>query len=257
MNHLSIKTSDGQKVRLRAPSNWNELDSTDLLTWSRICLQSVPLQTANYLAVAGMYRIPEEILEHLKERHLAQISHTLVFLFKRNCLSKWVIKSFQYQSKRYYGPDDHLANLSIFEYRCTELCYQSYLKNQDRKSLILLAATLYRPKRKGAIQDDIREDLSDYEVSRRVKRFKKLHPELLQAFLLNYEGCRNLLMHQYAEAFSSKNEEDHIGVFDLQHLIESLAGAPFGSFSETEKTNLHRVFRYLVKVVQTNKNSYD
>lgn len=256
MNHLSIKINNGRTVRLNAPSSWNELNSTHLLTWSRICLQTVPLQTAKYLAVAGIYQIPTEILESLKEPHLLQISHTLAFLFNKNRLSKWLIKSFKYQTKRYYGPDDHLANLSIFEYRCTELCYQSYLKNQDRKSLILLTATLYRPKRKGTIYDDIREDLSDYEVNRRVKRFKKLHPEILHAILINYEGCRNLLMHQYAEVFSTKTRDDHANVSDLQYLIESLAGAPFGSFSETEKTNLHRFFRYLVKMVQT-KNSYD
>lgn len=256
MNHLSIHMGDGQEVRLSAPSHWNELTSTHLLTWSRICLQAVPLQTAQYLAVAGMYRIPMEILKKLKEAHLIQISQTLAFLFKKNCLSKWVIKSFSYRAKRYYGPEDHLANLSIFEYRCTELCYQSYLKNQDKKSLVLLVATLYRPKRKGVIQDDVREDLSDYQVSRRAKRFKKLHPEIVHAILLNYEGCRNLLMHQYGAAFSTKAPED-IAVFDLQELIESIAGGAFGSFAETEKTNLHRFFRYLVKMVQANKNSHD
>ena len=173
-------------------------------------------------------------------------------LFEKNRLQKWVIKSLKYGFKQYYGPSDFLANLTIGEYRQTEISYQSYLKTGNQKYLIVLISILYRQKRQGRILNDIREDLTEFGTKARCKKFEKLSQEYIHACLLNYEGCRSYLIEKYAEIFISKTSDNAspADMTDLETVIEAFAGDKFGTFAETEKTNLHRFFRHMVTSIK-------
>ena len=251
MNRIEIKRSCGKTEMYTAPASWDELSPKQLRWWSAICLQSTPLNDAKKQLVKLFYHIPHRTFKHLKTVQVLQIADTLNFLLESNRLTKWLIKSVRCGFVRYYGPGDFLANLTIAEYRCTELYYQAYVRSRDKQWLVQLMATLYRLKRKDKITDDVREDLTEHGITKRTHRFSKLSPHLLQACLLNYEGCRNHLISEYARAFKPADQSEQSNkIFDLEEVIEAFAGDKFGSFSETEKTNLHRFFRYLVSSIE-------
>lgn len=251
MNILEIKRASGKVEIYTAPASWDELSPNQLKIWSAICLQSIPLTDAKKRLVKLFYRIPDQTFKHFKTVQVLHISDSLGFLFENNQLTKWLIKSVRCGFVRYYGPDDFLSNLTIAEYRCTELYYQGYIRTQEKKWLVLLMATLYRKKRNGKITDDVREDLTEHGITKREHRFSKLSDHRLQTCLLNYEGCRNHLISKYARAFKPTNQtEQSSEIFDLEEIIEAFAGDKFGSFSETEKTNLHRFFRYMVSSIE-------
>jgi hypothetical protein len=251
MNRIQISRPTGQVEAYTAPASWDELTPKQLSYWSAICLLSIPLNEAKKQLVQLFYRIPQRTFKHLKTVQVLQIADTLNFLFENNQLTKWLIKSVRWGFVRYHGPGNFLANLTIAEYRYTELCYQSYIRTHDKEWLVQLMATLYRPKRKDKITDDIREDLTEHGVFKRKRRFSKLSAHLLEACLLNYEGCRNHMIKQYAGAFKPVGpSEQSSKIFDLEEVIEAFAGDKFGSFSETEKTNLHRFFRYMVSSIE-------
>lgn len=251
MNQIQINYPNGTAESYTAPSSWDELTPRELKIWASICLHPISLIDAKKILAQFFYRISAKTKKHLKTMQLLQIGDTLDFLFDKNNLTKWIIPRFRHRFRRYYGPEDAFANLTIAEYRRTELYYQSYVHTQDNEWLIKLTATLYRPKRKGTITDDIREELTEHGVFKRSKRFKKLKPYLLQACLYNYEGCRNHLIEKFASAFKkSESSEQSKKLFDLEEVIEALAGDKFGSFNETEKTNLHRFFRYVVTTIE-------
>ena len=251
MNRIEIKRPSGKTEVYTAPASWDELSPKQLRYWSAICLQSIPLNEAKKQLVKLCYRIPQRTFNHLKTGQVPQIADTLNFLFENNQLTKWLIKSVRWGFVRYYGPGDFLANLTIAEYRRTELYYQAYVRSTDKQWLALLMATLYRRKRGNKVTDDIREDLTEHGVEKRSRRFSKLSPHLLQACLLNYEGCRNHMINQYARAFKPTGPSEQSNeIFDLEEVIEAFAGDKFGSFSETEKTNLHRFFRYMVHSIE-------
>ena len=251
MNQIQITHPNGKIENYTAPRAWNELTAKQLVAWSHICLQKIDLNDAKKQLVKLFYHIPKKTFRYLKIGQILQIADTLNFLSEKNECSKWPIKSFRCGFKRYYGPGDSFSNLTIAEYRCAELYYQSYIRSQNKCALVFLMATLYRTKRKGKVTDDIREEFNEHLVLKRFKRFSKLSDQLLQACLLNYEGCRNHLIDKYARAFTKTDSSQTSNeIFDLEEVIEAFAGDKFGSFNETEKTNLHRFFRYLVHSIE-------
>lgn len=234
-----------------APSKWNELSKKQLIQWANICLKGIAMEQAEKQAVKFLYNMNFTTFRILKVGQVLQLTDTLSFLWQRNQLNKWIIKHFWCGARKYYGPDDSLANLSIMEYRIAEIYYHKYIYTHAKKELILLVATLYRRKRKTLITDDIREDLTEYGISKRAKVFSSLPAQVLHAVLLNYEGCRNHIIQQYPRAFKTADSpENKREFFDLEKLIEALAGDKFGTFAETEKTNLHRFFRHIVSSIE-------
>lgn len=232
-----------------APSCWNDLDQKTLISWASICLKKIPLSWAFKLAIISVYVIPKRIFNQMNEGHFLQIRETLKFLYEKNNLNRWVIPHFYVGFTKYYGPADALANLTIAEYRKTELLYQMYVRTGKTDQITQLIATLYRPKRKGVIHDDIREELNEGSVKKRYAEFERLSPAFRHAILLNYEGCRNFIFQKFQPAFISNGPETN-ELNDLEVIIEAVAGEKFGNFVETEKTNLFRFFRHLVVQIE-------
>ena len=249
MNAIEI-SYQGKTVRYNTPANWNELSKHQLLAWAKICLSKIDLNSAKKRAVQHVCGLRRGIVQRINLGQILQIADTIGFLGQKNMLNKWVIRSFWRGICKYHGPADALANLTIAEYRMTEVYYQLFVQTGDKKHLLALVATLYRPKRKGVIKDDIRADLTENGVQIREKRFKKLPGHVVEAILLNYEGCRNSIISQYAAVFKPTiRGEAKNKINDLEDIIEALAGDKFGTFSETEQTNLNRFFRHLAHCI--------
>lgn len=263
-DYFLIEDEKGKQYRYTCPRSWNQLNKKQLIQWAGICLQSLPLDHVIRAVLLLFCKIPEKLFFKLTDDQLIQLRPRIEFLFGKNQLTKWVISRFKFRGVEYHGPADYLGNIKIKEFRRTEIYYQKYLETHDMTYVRLLVATLYRPLRSGVIDDDVREDLNEHSVFTRadlfkgsrywVFRFWYLKPAFLHAVLLNYEGCRASIHQLFPKVFTAPaNGKKSNKIFDLEELIDAVAGGALGDTTTSENINMYRFFKYLTKQIETSE----
>lgn len=240
MLKIRITNPNGKIEEYKGPSSWEEITPKQLRIWAKICLLKAKVNEVLKAASFLFFGIKQKHFEVLSHDQHDQIHQKIKFLLKNNC-NNWVITRFRFLFTSYYGPANKLSNLTVNEYRLTELYYQMYIKSKDAKYLDNLIATLYRPKRKGKMSDDIREDCTDFDVAKRSKKFKWLRGAFKYAILFNYEGCRYFIQEhpKYKKIFKKGAAGKEESLFDYDVMIQSIAGGIFGNYKETGNTNLY------------------
>lgn len=256
-----IEDERGRRHPFTSPLSWNELTADTLLIWAGICMQKLSLDHALRAALMWMCAIPKKYFFKLPDTELKKITPRLNFLFGKNQLTKWVIKKFTHRGIVYHGPADCLGNLKIKEFRRTEIYYQKYTSTGDVKYLRLLVATLYRPERAGVIDDDIRAEVNEHAIHKaadrikgyRIGKFRFLYVkfQFFQAVLLNYEGCRTLMHDTFPKVFLKGSGKKTDQVFDLEEIIDTVAGGALGDALTTESINVYRFFKHLTKQLES------
>lgn len=246
---MKIEIIDGvKKHAFHCAADWNTLSRRDLILWCGILRLELTVSEALDLAAYAMYRIPKKLYRNLTPVLRVQIRYTLDYL-EKNSLTANVIGKIRIGFKSYHGPSNRLSNITIGEYRRTELYYDLYQRTGEQKYLYLLAATLWR--NAGGKGDDIRRGLSERAVSRRARFFSwALHPNILLAIKLYYEGCRTYIQRSFPTIYkkpghvqNTVNTNSHLQ--DLEDHILAYSGGKFGSFAETENTNLYLFLKHM------------
>lgn len=245
MNYIRLESVHSKK-RYSGPSSWNELTRKQLFVWSGIIRQRIPIEYALKSALILFYKVPLKLFNLLTPAQRVELTQTLSFLTDKNELTKNVIGSFRLFLTRYHGPSSRLSNLTISEYRRTELYYQLWHKTTDGQYLDLLAATLFRPKGNQHPDDDVRAPIVELDLQKRASRFKWLNPTIRHSILLFYEGCRFYVIDKHPKIFKSSKKEDKGGLFDFEEVILAVSGSKFGTFEETKNTNLYLFLQQLV-----------
>lgn len=242
MNRIKIEDK-----RFTAPLEWNELTKKQLFIWSGIIRQKISIDFALKSAVILFYKISMPLFNHLNEAQQVQLKQTLYFLTEENLLTKNVIGSFWLFFRRYHGPANRLSNITVLEYRRTEIYYQLYQRTGDIHFLNLLCATLFRPKKRRKQDEDIRNPILEIGVNKRAFLFKWLHPNLRHSILLFYEGCRTYIIKNHKEVFKKAPEGKAPSneLLDFENIILAVSGDKFGSFAETGQTNLYVFLKHL------------
>jgi hypothetical protein len=228
---------NGDKYML--PTMWNELSREQLLDISNISLQPdtpVAVKTKTLFALLGI-SIP-----HFGERHIEgeecfyaghgsktyllrssdilAMTDLLDFMFKiteddkgnkqyqfHSKLFRQLIHYIYVSSKKWYGPDDGIANMLFAEFIRCETFYTQFLQSQDSFHADCLIATMYRPQVDGYNPEDVRfkgdrrEPLNDFVIHKRAKLLSTLPPQTRQAVLFFYEGCKTYLRLKYPNVF--------------------------------------------------------
>lgn len=246
MHRISF-THKNKDYTFTGPENWNQVTAKQLLQWIIVLYGKAEEESKLELSVPIFYGLTTKTYKALAKFQRLQIAPTLRGLFKANTLNVWLIKSFRLYLRKYYGPADKLANLTAHEFfNICEPLYWQYKKTNDERHLNALCAVLYRRKRTGIIDDDIREPITDAGIGLRAKRFKQLALGFKLAILFNYEGCRNFITGKYPEAFEGKKgKSKRPGDVTL-----ALAGGPLGDHPATKITNLYTFLRHLVNLIE-------
>jgi hypothetical protein len=136
-----------------------------------------------------------------------------------------------------YGPGDGLNNILFGEFVMLETYYAEFLKSNhsdiptygtgqatstkshSEDSMNKLIATMYRPERKGydaanIDHSDRREPMNEVTIKDRAKLVAKLKPEVKQAILFFYEGCKSFLRGKFPHVFE---EEERIATKAPRH----------------------------------------
>ncbi|WP_343524394.1 hypothetical protein [Pedobacter sp.] len=223
------------------PANWKQMQKEHLMMWASAMCSNLVTQKAKIILAALLFKIPKHVLINVLPRHeRIRLSFKINFLFKKNELSAWLIPSFWFGFRKYYGPKNKLSNLTTEEFGLCELCWENFQLTKDQGFLDVLIAILYRPRRFFAIDDDIRQPLRNYSREIRTRRFKKLSEKMRWSVYLNYEGCRNYITGTYKQVFKSADPGEQAKPASWTKVVQSAAGGIFGNLKETEKSNVHK-----------------
>lgn len=237
------------------PKGWNDMTREQLLLWCGILQQELTRNEALYMACVSMYGIPRYRFIELPEVFDINLTWHMDWLLE-NKLTSNIIGSFRLFLTKYYGPANRLANITIGEFRQTELFYDFYLRTGQKKYLYLLCAVLFRPKGKNR-SDDERCAIHEIDVLKRADKFKRfLHPNFSKAIQLQYEGCRNYIKESFPLIYPKNSLEDNVSfnplasmksntIQDLQDHILSFSGDKLGTYEETEHTNLYLFMKHM------------
>lgn len=155
--------------------------------------------------------------------------------------------------KRVYGPAEALFNVSFGEYMVAFDFFRRYVDNKDINDLNKLCAVLYRPKRKGQIDNDIRVEFNASECVRGAKWWSQI--PFVDKFIIYswFAACDNFFKTgeievdgqriSFRELFKQSGG-DELGVKDLglTGVLMSVAEAgTFGTMENVNKTNLYTV----------------
>ena len=245
---IAIEIRDGDDVyRFAAPRSWNDMSRKQLFGWCGVLDGFLDRDDALNTAVLMFYNMPDDLFARLPEPMLYHLRETLSYLEEVN-LTKNVIGTLWILGRRYYGPGNRLANISIAEYRRTEIYYQLYQKTKRREFLLLLAATLYRP-RGGKDPDDPRRGIDERSIQRRADFFRwAMHRNTLRSILLFYEGCRQEIIRKHPKVYPKMSIDVDNGPFakrenkeiiDMEDHILAFAGGKLGNYAETAKCNVY------------------
>lgn len=117
-------------------------------------------------------------------------------------------KSFKRHGQMYIKPGDRLKNSTIEEFAFVDTLYFQYMSTYDENFLLLLIASLYRPKAEAQSLDDQRIPFSKNYVQEHADYFKFLPRSKKIGILMAYEGCRNYLAKIYPNVFPKPDVED-------------------------------------------------
>lgn len=117
-------------------------------------------------------------------------------------------RSFKRHGISYTKPGDRLKNASIEEFAFADTMYFQYLQSYNENYLLMLIASLYRPKLKEKSLDDQRIAFSKNYVQEHADHFKFLSRAKKTGILMAYEGCRNYMAKIYPNVFPEPSEEE-------------------------------------------------
>lgn len=246
---------DGVDHVYTGPNGWGDISREQLLAWSGVLRQSLSVDEALLLACYLLYRIPKAVYMRLPAVVDVHLRHRMEWLLD-NMLTNNVIGYVRVWGLSYYGPAHRLSNISIGEYRYTELYYDMYLKSGERRYLLLLCAVLFRP-RGGNKGDDVRSAIVERTVMRRAKLFGwAVHPDVIKAIQLQYEGCRRYVRKCFPLVYP---EAGDLGpgpqgwrdvIQDMEDHILAYSGGKLGTYSETKETNLYVFMKLLSQRIE-------
>jgi len=233
--------------RFKGPADWNSMSRKQLLLWCGLGRQHLSIDSVLTMSGYLFYNIPKSIFSLFKAGEDLAIADKMKWLME-NKLTNNLIGKIRIGWRVYYGPANRLSNLTIGEYRRADLFHQMYIKTGKRDYLLALAATLFRQKG-GKSVDDVRCELTENGVNSRARFFKwALHPTVLKAIQLFYEGCRADIVRRFPIVFEKPEGEakQTESISDLEDTILAYSGGKLGNFDETSRTNLY-VFLNLLK----------
>lgn len=241
-----------------APREWNDMSRRELVGWAGILRLELSRDEALNAAIVLLYGVNKKLFASLPSGILFGLRETLVYL-EQNGLTRNVLGNLRIMGRKFYGPGHKLANVSISEYRRTEIYYQLYQQFRKKEFLFLLAATLWRPKG-GRNKDDVRADIDERSLQKRANLFSwAMNDNVLHAIKLFYEGCRSYIINQHPEVYPVSNGEEQVNplaqqqkrtLIDLEDHILAYSGGKLGTYEETARSGLFLFLKHMSQKLQ-------
>jgi len=238
---IGLKHANGSAIfEGDAPGSWEELGSIAI---------PVLRDLVNYAPGEGKLRAIQRILG-IKIRYLlcldtvqlADLDHAFSWLTLAPC-QKPLFQKLTYKLTDYYLPDPKFAKGTAAEYATADE-YFEMANGEDDEALLMLTATLLRPKGK--------PHTNRTDIQNRAKKLRGLKPEYFAAVWMYWAGVKQYVHDTYgAWLFSGTSKEDGGGkgaMFGWWGVYMDVAeSGVFGNITKVYETNFHEICMYLVK----------
>lgn len=243
------------EVLMEAPSAWHELTADQLIMWIKICAKNISKEKALMFASSVFLSLPKREYFKLNAAQQIQLADEFKYLLDNHAYA-WLLPEIKVgRLRKFRGPNDHLHTSTIEEFNAAEQYYYEYCRTRNDAFLDMLIAVLYRPvsigwpwsKNNGK---DTRKIFLEVDVIRNAPKMRKLDQHLRAAILFNYEGCRRHVISRYPTVFIQGDGTTEAKLPDLSPLISTVAGGKFGTFQQTEQTNVYRFLDHLEREIE-------
>lgn len=154
---------------------------------------------------------------------------------------------------RMFGPAEALFNMTFGEYMVAFDFFRRYVDHKDVNDLNKLCAVLYRPKRSGKVDNDIRVEFNANECVRRAKWWRRIPLEDKYIIYSWFSSCDNFFKTGEIEVDGQRisfrglfkqvggNEfgERDLGLTGI--LLSVAESGTFGTLEDVNRTNLYTV----------------
>jgi hypothetical protein len=192
--------------------------------------------------------IPLKIIKRIEAQQWVDILPHLDFVFSEAPgLKSNLIPKIRIGFKNYYGPNEMLRNVSLYEMMeaDTEFVASSNFQNVDK--IYLLASILYRPKRRDlrkwrkevSWNGDIREEYNHLKAIERAKLFEKVpFYKLVGVFIYYFSFREHELVKNpiFSSIFQGKENNLGLNIGWLGTLLE-VSDSTFGTLDQTKNQN--------------------
>lgn len=209
-------------LNAEVPSNWKEVPERIFILFGRLMANKTPLAHAQLLIL--YHSLPfkfqwlfthnlrnwrgKVVLPKLDVEDATWMRQTLSFV-QDDPAFPWVkLRSIRNRwRKKFYGPADALANVTVEEFFTAERYFQKYLQHFERTDLDKLCATLYRKRstlsRKDALaKGDLREEFNSHLVEYNARAMRTVPDSMKLAVLYNFKAVRGFFVKQFPEVFA-------------------------------------------------------
>lgn len=233
-------------VKRKVPTEWNELTARQLV---RVCRAIALSETEDELKcrlIPILLRIPASLYWAFSSEQIAlQLWPLTEFILKSNTLTKNLQKKIYSRFRRWIGPDDELANVSLLEFAYADTFFMRYHETKDQKWLDNFIASLYRPRdrtqdpRGYDFSGDSRKPFNSYLIEHNAKRLSRLSVHVKEGILMWYWACRMAMEQRYPYVFKAKGSGAK--PTSWPEFITALGGGKFGTVNQVGQERFHTV----------------
>ena len=153
--------------------------------------------------------------------------------------------------RKFYGPADKLANLTMEEFSFADLFFYEWTQNRDdNDALNRLMTVLYRPKAKHPAPEDVREPFEKSLLPERAKYIQRLNRDVKLAVAMAFAGSRQYIEKQFPVIFPKRKKTDD--AFEKKNtyrpfteVIRALALDEVQAFGDYYKTSQANVYDFM------------
>lgn len=253
------------------PSEWNELSFAQLMALSALTMQQMPLAEVKarlFIILSGLQQLPKPSLMFdgdtwhwfalgkvqvlIAATQLTWAAGQLLGFFKpdgegnyylHSTLTRNIFPQLCAGKLKLIGPADGLTNITYKEFIHAENLHYQYLTTKNEDDLNSLIAVLFRPANKElnvqspTYKGDLRQPFNDYQIDYYATFTAQLKPEIKQAILYYYQGCKGLIAALFPNVFkpattSSSDNSTNIAISMMCIVDELTNHQP----SETERS---------------------
>lgn len=269
-----MKTIEINDVKFNVPTSYNELNGKALEMISKLHVGQNPVTQFNalfYLLGLKWWKISDLKKWKIVYQLPAEWIHTLLvdkslfgWIWDKSKLTTYKLSKFRLGFVMYYGPKKNVLNMNAIEITsCYEL-FKLYAETKNLKFLDMLIAIIYREKNwfwwikrwKYGFDGDVRVPLSEYGVTKRTEKFKKLAEWKKVLIFLQFAGKweefenleRNKLIFPKFDMVNANKKHDPDAWKKI--MMKMAESNVFGTLSEVEKTDKDRFFLNMVRAVE-------
>ncbi|QNF34367.1 hypothetical protein HUW51_17160 [Adhaeribacter swui] len=214
--HLVELKYENKHLKKQVPASWNELTSKQLLRVVTALLTIRNKSQLKFNLVEILLQVKTSFLILCSDEQLVNLIRLTRFVTSGGLLTKQLLPVVSVGKwRKFYGPASNFRNLLFLEFIFADTYFIAWSKKQNEELLNKFIACLYRErtwfhfvkKNLASYTGDNRQAFNSHLVADRAQHISKLPPEVKQAIVLWYRGCRQELEKNFPLVFSGDNQD--------------------------------------------------